>query len=74
MSFNIQALFNNRLLTVSANFFEVNNLYVCSHLITSSVNISEINITKDYVIITTDYAIQNKFDTTASALLQLKLA
>ena len=52
MSFNISALFNQKLLNMSMDNFAVNNLCLCSRMIESSENIYEISITKDFVIIT----------------------
>lgn len=63
MSFNINALFDQKVLNISTDNFAFNKLCLHSHMIESSENIYEISITKDFVIITTEYAVQNKSDT-----------
>ena len=68
MSFNISALFNQKLLNISADSFAVNNLCVCSHMIESSENIYEVSMTKDFVIITTEYTVQSKSDTLSTKI------
>jgi hypothetical protein len=67
MSFKVNALFDQKLVNISADNIEVNNLCLCSHIIDSSENIYEISITKDFVIITTEYAVQSKSDTIKNA-------
>ena len=60
MSFNIKALFDQKLLNMSMDDLAVNHLRLRSHMIESAENIYEISITKNVVIITTEYAIQRK--------------
>lgn len=62
MSFNIKALFDQKLLNMSMDDLAVNHLRLRSHMIESAENIYEISITKNVVIITTEYAIQSKSD------------
>lgn len=69
MSFNINALFNQKLLNISTDNFAVNNLYLHSHMIESPENVYEISITKDFVIITTEYAVQSQNDINSTKIL-----
>ena len=62
MSINIKALFDQKLLNMSMDDLAVNHLRLRSHMIESAENIYEISITKNVVIITTEYAIQSKSD------------
>ena len=68
MSFNINALFNQKLLNISTDDFAVNSLCLCSHMIESSENIYEISITKDFVIITTEYVAPSTSDTNSTRI------
>lgn len=48
--------------------FAVNNLCLCSRMIEPSENVYEISITKDFVIITAEYALQSKSDTNSTEI------
>ncbi len=54
MSLKITALLNQKLLHLSANNDSLNDICLCSRVLESK-NIYEISITKDFVIITTEY-------------------
>lgn len=60
MSFSVKVLFNKKLLNISADIPWVEKLCLCSHLIDRSEKVYEISITKDIVIITTEYATQDE--------------
>lgn len=55
MSFSVKVLFNKKLLNISADIPWVEKLCLCSHTIDKSEKVYEISITKDIVIITTEY-------------------
>lgn len=60
MSINIKALFDQKLLNMSMDELAVNNFRLSSHTVEPAENIYEISITKNVVIITTEYLIQSK--------------
>ena len=53
---------------MSMDNFAVNNLCLCSRIIEPSENVYEISITKDFVIITVEYALQIKSDTNSTEI------
>lgn len=53
---------------MSMDNFAVNNLCLCSRMIEPSENVYEISITKDFVIITAEYALQSKSDTNSTEI------
>jgi hypothetical protein len=63
MSFKITALIDQKLLNISTDGFFLNNIRLCSHMLKSETNIFEISITKDLVIITTEYAVESNSNT-----------
>ncbi len=60
MSFSLNVLINNKLLNISTDNFELKDLCLSPHILKFSENIYEISITKDYVIVSTEYAVQGK--------------
>lgn len=64
MSINIAALFNQKVLNLSANGNLINDICLCSNKIESNSEIYEISITKDFVIITKKYIVKSQTDGT----------
>lgn len=54
MSFCLNVLINQKLLHITTNALEVNELSLCLHKLKSLANIYEVSITKDFVIVTAE--------------------